>query len=116
MCFPLLRAVSTLLGFLSWHLECDLLVRPRASGDEFRLHGREAPPTWHGGSKIDFFPFGVISGLGLQLGEAIEQVVNKPCNAPMSVAILAPIIDSQKGGYGDRLDLLTFGYSPGIVS
>src|ERR1700694_4924937 len=45
---------------------------------ELGLHGRKALPSRYAGGEIELAPFRMIARLGLQLGKAVEQIIDKP--------------------------------------
>src|SRR6266508_1810858 len=73
---------------------------------ELGLHRRKALPSRHAGREIELAPFRMVARLGLQLGKAIEQIIDKSRQPLAALMIFRPIEHGQDRRDGDRLDLL----------
>ena len=92
-------------------VERDAAVLSAPRRDQLRelvLHGRVAFPARNGGSQIQVLPFGMETRLGLQLGKALEQIVNEARNAPGALVLPRPVEHGQDRRDCDGLDRAAF--------
>src|SRR5262245_58415470 len=96
----------------------DSFVRTRARIDELGeplLHGRVALPARNGGSQVQVLPFGMVARLALQLGKALEQIVNEAPNTFGALVVPWPVEHGQNRRNCNGLDLAAVRDERGIV-